>query len=108
MYFRGIAQRARSCIFGASHDEVFMLIALLTLLLIVISFILKELLAVRRQISSIRQFLEWTTVGFLETRKDNLRPAIREYMENTKKDLIREGVSEGTISEQQANDLLRR
>jgi hypothetical protein len=29
---------------------------------------------------------------------------VREYMENTKKDLIREGVSEGTISEQQAHD----
>ena len=54
-----------------------MFIALLMLLLVAVCFVLKELVAVRRQVSPIRQFLEWTSVGFLETRKDNLRPEVR-------------------------------
>jgi len=38
-----------------------------------------------------------------------MNPAMREYMENTKRDLIREGVRDGTFrSEQHANDLMRR
>jgi hypothetical protein len=55
-----------------------------------------------------RQFLEWSAVGFLEKGKDTMNPAMREYMENTKRDLIREGVRDGTLrSEQHANDLMR-
>ena len=54
------------------------------------------------------QLLEWTAVGLLENGKDTMNPAMREHMENTKRDLIREGVREGTFrSEQHANDLTR-
>jgi hypothetical protein len=85
-----------------------MLILLLALLLIAICFVLKELVAVRQQVSSIRQFLEWTAVGLMEGGKDSLNPAMREYMENTKKDLIREGIHDGTLrSEQQVNQITR-
>ena len=84
-----------------------MLIAVLALL-VVAAFVLKELIAVRRQVSSIRQFLEWCAVGFLESRKDALTPAMQEYMEKTKQDLIREGMREGTLSERQVNDLKTR
>ncbi|MGA8152752.1 MAG: hypothetical protein WB952_17515 [Terriglobales bacterium] len=84
-----------------------MLIAVLALL-VVAAFVLKELVAVRRQVSSIRQSLEWFAVGFLETRKDGLTPAMQEYMEKAKHDLIREGLREGTLTEQQVNDLKTR
>jgi hypothetical protein len=41
-------------------------------------------------------------------RNDTKNPTMREYMENTKRDLIREGVRDGTFrSEQHANDLTR-
>jgi len=86
-----------------------MLILLLTLLLIAVCFVLKELVVVRRQVSSMRQFLEWTAVGLLENGKDTMNPAMREYMENTKMDLIREGLSDGTLSsEQQVNEVMRK
>jgi hypothetical protein len=86
-----------------------MLILLLVLLLIAVCFVLKELVAVRRQLSSIRQSLEWAAVGYLENFKDTMNPAMREYMENAKRDLIREGVRDGTLSsEQQANEIMRR
>ena len=78
-----------------------MLILLIMLLLIAVCFVLKELVAVRRQVSSIRQFLEWTAVGLLENGKDAMNPAMREYLENTKKDLIREGVRDGTLNADQ-------
>jgi len=84
--------------------ELFTLIALLVLLVLA-ALILKELVAVRRQVSSVRQSLEWWAVGFLETRKDDFTPALREYMKNTKQDLIREGFRDGTLTEQQAKDL---
>lgn len=86
-----------------------MLILLLALLLIAVCFVLKELVAVRRQVSSMWQFLEWAAVGYLENFKDTMNPAMREYMENAKSDLIREGVRDGTLSsEQQANELMRK
>jgi hypothetical protein len=86
-----------------------MLILLITLLLIAACFVLRELVAVRRQVSSIRQFLEWTAVGLLENGKDTMNPAMREYLENTKRDLIREGVRDGTLpNEQQANEMMRK
>ncbi len=87
-----------------STGQMFTLITLLALL-VVAAFILKELVVVRRQVSSIRQSLEWFAVGFLEKRKDGLAPAVREYIENTKQDLIREGVHEGTLTEQQIHEL---
>lgn len=86
--------------------QMSMLITLLALLVIA-AFVLKELIAVRRQVSSMRQSLEWFGVGFLEKRKDGLAPAVREYMENAKQDLIREGLSEGTLTEQQVHELFR-
>ena len=55
--------------------QMFTLITLLALL-VVAAFVLKELVAVRRQISSIRQSLEWFGVGFLEKTKDGLAPAV--------------------------------
>jgi hypothetical protein len=85
-----------------------MLILLSLLLLIAVCFVLKELVAVRRQASSIRQSLEWAAVGYAENFKDTMNPAMREYMENAKRDLIREGIRDGTISsEQQANEIMR-
>jgi hypothetical protein len=91
-----------------------MLIAVLALL-VVAAFVLKELIAVRRQVSSIRQSLEWLrqslewwVVGYLETRKDSLPPAVREYVEKAKQDLIREGVHEGTLTEQQIHELFQK
>jgi hypothetical protein len=86
-----------------------MLILLLALLLIAVCFVLKELVAVRRQVSSMRQSLEWAAVGYLENFKDTMNPAMQEYMENAKRDLIRESVRDGTISsEQQANEIMRK
>jgi hypothetical protein len=82
-----------------------MLIVLLILLVVAV-FVLKELITVRRQVSSIRQSLEWYAVGFLEKRRDGLAPAVS-YMENTKQDLIREGLSEGTLTEQQIQELFQ-
>ena len=79
-----------------------MLLALLALLLVAVGFVLRELVSLRRQISSIRQSLEWFGVGFLEKSKDGLAPAVREYVENAKQDLIREGLREGTLTEQLA------
>ena len=85
-----------------------MLILLLALLLVAVCFVLRELGAVRRQVSSIRQSLEWAAVGYAENFKDSMNPAMREYMENTKRDLIREGIRDGTLSgEQQANEIMR-
>ena len=85
-----------------------MLTLLLALLLIAACFVLRELVAVRRQVSSMRQSLEWAAVGYAENFKDTMNPATREYMENTKRDLIREGIRDGTISsEQQANEIMR-
>jgi len=81
-----------------------MLIAVLALIVVAV-LILKELVALRRQVSSIRQFLEWWAVGFLETRRDALTPAMQNYIEKTKQDLVRDGMREGTLSEQQVNDL---
>jgi len=66
-----------------------MLIVLMVLILIAVCFAGKELVGIRRQAASIRQLLEWTAVGFLETR--DLPPTQREYLEKTKEDLIREG-----------------
>ena len=86
--------------------RMFTLITLLALLAVA-AFVLKELVAVRRQVSSIRQSLEWFAVGFVEKRKDGLAPAVREYMETTKQDLIREGLSEGTLTEQQVRELFQ-
>jgi hypothetical protein len=86
-----------------------MLTFLLAVLLIVACFVLKELVAVRRQISSMRQFLEWTAVGLLEKNKDTMNPAMRDYIEKTKKDLIREGLRDRSLSSQeQANEVSRR
>jgi hypothetical protein len=85
---------------------MFASITLLALLLVA-AFVLKELVAVRRQVSSIRQSLEWFAVGFVEKRKDGLAPAMREYMETTKQDLIREGLREGTLTEQQVQKLFQ-
>ena len=51
-----------------------MRILLLALLLIAVCFTLKELVAVRREVSSMRQFLEWTAVGLLENGKDTMHP----------------------------------
>jgi len=59
------------------------------ILVFAICFVARELIGIRRQVSSIRQFLEWTAVGLLETR--DLSPTMREYLEKTKEDLIREG-----------------
>jgi hypothetical protein len=77
-----------------------MLIALLVFLLVAVCFVVKELVGIHRQVSSLRQFLEWTAVGFQETR--DLRPAQRAYLEKVKEDLIREG----KLSKQQVDDLL--
>jgi hypothetical protein len=76
-----------------------MLLALLALVLIAVCFAAKELVGIRRQLSSIRQFLEWSAVGFLENA--NPSPARREYLEKVKEDLIREG----ELSKQQVDDL---
>ena len=78
-----------------------MLIALLVFLLAALGFIAKEVMNVRRQVASIRQFLEWFGVGFLENR--NPSPAQREYLGKVKEDLI----NEGKLSEQELA-LLRR
>ncbi len=78
-----------------------MLTVLLALILIAVCFAAKELVGVRRQVASIRQLLEWTAVGFLETR--DLPPTQREYLEKTKEDLIREG----GLKEQQVNAFRR-
>ena len=86
--------------------QIFTLITLLALL-VVVALVLKELVIVRRQVSSIRQSLEWFAVGFLEKKKDGLAPAVREYMENAKQDLIREGRNEGTVTEQQIHELFQ-
>jgi len=85
------------------------MILLLALLLIAVCLALRELIAVRRQVSSIRQSLEWAAVGYAENFKSTMNPAMREYMEKTKRDLIREGVRDGTLeSEQQANEIMRK
>jgi len=82
-----------------------MLIVLLSFLLIAVYFALRELIGMRREVSWIRQFLEWHAVGFLETRKDGLTPAWQEYVEKTKQHLIREGIRDGTLTEQQVSDM---
>lgn len=76
-----------------------MLLALLAFVLIAVCFAAKELVGIHRQLSSIRQFLEWSAVGFLE--KANPSPAQRGYVEKVKEDLIREG----KLSKQQVDDL---
>jgi hypothetical protein len=70
-------------------ENVSMLTVLLVLILIAVCFAAKEPVGVRRQVASIRQFLEWTAVGMLENR--DLPPVQREYLEKAKEDLIREG-----------------
>ena len=76
-----------------------MLIVLLMMILLAVCFVGKELIGVHRQISSIRQFLEWTAIGSLENK--NLRPEQREQIQKAKEDLIREG----KLSKQQVDDM---
>ena len=66
-----------------------MITLLLVLVLIVLCFIARELVVVRRRVSNIRQFLEWAAIGFLETR--DLTPEQREFLEKAKETLIRNG-----------------
>ena len=66
-----------------------MLLVLLALVFIAVCVAVLQLVALRRQVSSIRQFLEWTAVGFLE--KSDQNPEQREYLERVKEDLMREG-----------------
>ncbi len=68
-----------------------MLTLMLVLLLVILTLVLRELTAIRGQVASIRQFLEWAAVGLLEERKENLGELTRRYLEKTKQDLIREG-----------------
>ncbi len=78
-----------------------MLTVLLVFLTIAACLAVRELVGIRRQVSSLRQFVEWTAVGFLETK--DLHPAQREYLEKTKEDLIREG----NLSKQQVDSMRR-
>lgn len=66
-----------------------------------------QLFSLRQQVSSIRQFLEWWGVRFVEARKDGLPVAWRESIENVKQELIREGVREGTLTEQQVQEFFQ-
>jgi hypothetical protein len=76
-----------------------MLPALAALVLVILCLIAREIIYVHRELSSIRQFLEWSAVGLLE--KADLSPARREYIEKIKEDLMREG----HLSQQQVDDL---
>ncbi len=64
---------------------------LLILLLIILCFAVRELVRIRRQVASIRQFLEWFGVGLAENSKASMGESARQYLEETKQDLIREG-----------------
>ena len=77
--------------------------ALLAVIAIVLVLAYRELVNVRRQVSSIRQSLEWFSVGYLENR--DLSPRMRDYIQKTKEDLIQEGLHEGTITEELANEV---
>ncbi len=78
-----------------------MLLALVALVLVALCFILRELVGVHRELSTVRQFLEWSAVGFLE--KTDLSPARREQIEKVKEDLMREG----KLIKRQVDDLRR-
>jgi hypothetical protein len=83
-----------------------MLIALLALFVIA-GFVLRELIEIRRQISSIRQSIEWYAVGFMESRKEGLSPTALAYLQKTKEDLLQEGLRDGTLTTEQANHVRR-
>jgi hypothetical protein len=76
-----------------------MLLALVALGLVAVCLVLRELVRVRRELSSIRQFLEWSAVGLLE--RTDLSPSRREYVEKVKQDLARES----NLSRRQVEDL---
>ena len=52
-----------------------MLLALAAFVLVTLCFILRELVGVHRELSSIRQFLEWSAVGFLREDRSESRMA---------------------------------
>jgi hypothetical protein len=79
---------------------------LLAIVAVVAVFAYRELVNVRRQVSGIRQSLEWFGVGYLENR--DLSPRMRDYIQKTKEDLIQEGLHEGTITEELADEVRKR
>jgi predicted Holliday junction resolvase-like endonuclease len=70
--------------------EVSMEALLLFLVLILLCFVMRELVRIRRQVTSIRQSVEWFGLGLAENSKENWSEATRQYMEKAKQDLIRE------------------
>ena len=81
--------------------------ALLVLLAVVAVLSYREIVKIRQQVSSTRQFLEWFSVGYLENR-DGVSPHMQQYIEKTKEDLIKEGLQEGTITQEIANEVRSR
>ncbi len=63
---------------------------LLFLVVIVLCLGLRELVRVRRQVTSIRQSIEWFGVGLAENSQASMGESARQYLEKTKQDLIRE------------------